>query len=115
MRGRRLFFDQPRAINSPVMSFRKAMLLAFAFLPASHTFAQSSDCLHRTLLVGVTDRNGAPVEGLTASDFRAEFRVKPVRILSVANDDRPHRIVSLLAATATTLYLHHAYLHLQQP
>lgn len=83
------------------MSFRKAMLLAFAFLPASHTFAQSSDCLHRTLLVGVTDRNGAPVEGLTASDFRAEFRGKPVRILSVAKDDRPHRIVILLDASGS--------------
>src|SRR5437879_5445827 len=96
MRSRRLFFGEPCAINSPVMSFRQRLLVAFAFLPASHAFAQSGDCLHWTVPVTIVNRNGALVEGLTASDFRAGLRGKPVRILSVAKDDRPHRIVILL-------------------
>jgi len=83
------------------MSFRKVILLAFALLLTPHAIAQSDSCLRRTMPVSVVDRNGAPVEGLTASDFRAEFQGKQVKILSVARDDRQHRIVILLDASGS--------------
>src|SRR3990167_3518790 len=50
----------------------------------------------RTLAVNVLDEQGNQVSGLTASNFRAEFRGQPVKILSATLDTRPRRIVILL-------------------
>jgi hypothetical protein len=69
------------------------MVLLLLHAPAH---AQSDPCLRRTITVSVLDKNGEPITGLTAADFRAEFRGKPVRILSVAPRMRPVRIVVIL-------------------
>lgn len=42
------------------------------------------------------DKNGEPITGLTAADFRAEFRGKPVKILQVKMRSRPTRVVVVL-------------------
>lgn len=70
----------------------------FLAVPA---LAQSDSCLHRTVSVTAVDRNGAPILDLRPADFRAEYRRKPVRILSVVPDNRPHRIVILLDASGS--------------
>ena len=53
-------------------------------------------CTRRTIAVSVTDKNGEPVTGLTAADFRGEFRGQPVQILSVTTRIFPMRIVVVL-------------------
>jgi len=62
---------------------------------------ERNDCSHRTLTVHVKDLQGKPVPGLAAGDFEAQFRGKPVKILSAAPDTRPHRVVILLDASAS--------------
>ncbi len=48
------------------------------------------------MVVSVLDRQGKPVAGLTAADFRGEFRGQPVQILSAVFDTSAPRIVVLL-------------------
>jgi hypothetical protein len=62
---------------------------------------ERNDCSHRTLTVHVKDLRGRPVPGLAAGDFEAQFRGKPVKILSATPDTRPHRVVILLDASAS--------------
>ena len=57
--------------------------------------------LRRTLAVNVLDQQGNLVRGLTASDFRGEFRGQPVKIVSATPDTNPRRIVVLLDASAS--------------
>src|SRR3972149_2012270 len=73
------------------------LLLVGAALEA---LAQACTCeggpLRRTLAVNVLDEQGNQVSGLTAANFRAEFRGQPVKILSAALDTQPRRIVLLV-------------------
>ena len=73
------------------------LLLVGAALEA---LAQACTCeggpRRRTLAVNVLDEQGNQVSGLTAANFRAEFRGQPVEILSAALDTQPRRIVLLL-------------------
>src|SRR3972149_226841 len=50
----------------------------------------------RTLAVNVLDEQGNQVSGVTAANFRAEFRGPPGKILSAALGTQPRRIVLLL-------------------
>lgn len=52
--------------------------------------------LRRTVAVSVLDREGNQVPGLTAANFRGEFRGQPVKILSATLDTGPRRILLLL-------------------
>ncbi len=66
--------------------------------------AQESPCLHRTVIANVVDAQGNSVPGLTASDFQAKFRGKPVKIVSYAPAQHPPRILILLDTGRTMLY-----------
>lgn len=71
-----------------------AATLAASIAPCSRAQeAQSPSCTRRTIAVTVLDKNGEPITGLTAADFRAESRGKPVRILSLTPRARPAHIV----------------------
>ncbi len=50
----------------------------------------------RTIAVSVLDKDGKAVHGLTAENFRGEFRGQPVRILSATEDSSPRRIYLLV-------------------
>jgi len=63
--------------------------------------AQVGTCTHRILPVTVQDEKGRPVTGLAAADFEGKFRGLPVKLLSIAPDQRPHRIVILLDASGS--------------
>ena len=89
------------------MSWRGAVLVAAGLGVAAllALSAQEPPCspaaagARRTVVVNVVDKNGEQVWGLTAGDFRGEFRGQPVKILSVAVDPPPHRVVILLDAS----------------
>jgi len=70
------------------------VLWAVSALPA-----QEVPCSTRTVLATVIDREGNPVRGLTAADFRGEFRGHAVQIVSATFDTHPRRIVILLDAS----------------
>lgn len=76
-------------------------LLGWAALLQPPALSQEATCLRRTLPLTVADSQGVPIEGLGATDFEARFRAGPVKILSIVPDDRPHRIVILVDASAT--------------
>ncbi len=79
------------------------VLAGSSFCPRASLNAQQGQeppCATRTVLVGVINRDGSPVEGLEAANFRAGF---PVQILSVAHESRPRRIVILLDASGSML------------
>src|SRR3990167_9413094 len=84
------------------MRLRRLLLLALALLLASVALdARAQACaadnpLRRTLPVNVLDQQGNLVRGLTAADFRAEFRGHPVKILSLTRTTGSRRIVILL-------------------
>jgi hypothetical protein len=72
------------------------VLIPALILPAR---AQENPCERRTLPVSVVTKQGDPVDGLTAADFRGKFRGKPVQILSAEPDQRHRRIVIMVDAS----------------
>ena len=93
------------AITTPIMFRARFTLSWFAssFLLVAPLAAQETSCLHRTLTVNVFDSQGHVVRGLDPSDFEAKFRGKPVSVLSITPDSRPHRIAVLLDISGTVL------------
>jgi hypothetical protein len=77
--------------------------LVSSFLIVAPIAAQDVSCLHRTLTLNVFDTQGRVIRGLDPSDFEAKFRGKPVSVLSVTPDSRPHRIAVLLDTSGTVL------------
>lgn len=83
---------------------RKLILLLVVFLLfswASPLHPQEAPCTTRTVIASVFDKQGNPVPGLTARNFRGKFRGKLVEILSATLDTRPRRIVLLLDASGS--------------
>lgn len=65
--------------------------------------AQELPCSQRTILATVIDREGNPVRGLSAADFRGEFRGHAVQIISATLDTRPRRMVIVLDASGSMI------------
>src|SRR5271157_1901778 len=63
--------------------------------------AQEADCLHPAVAVSVIDAHAALVPDLTAGDFEARVQGKPVKVVSVIPDSRPHRIVLIVDTTGS--------------
>jgi acyl-CoA synthetase (NDP forming) len=63
--------------------------------------AQEPPCSQRTVLATVIDKPGNPVRGLSAANFRGEFRGHTVQIISATLDTRPRRIVLLVDASGS--------------
>jgi hypothetical protein len=83
------------------MRFRPASLLLamLLWLPAH---AQSvSQPERRTIAVSALDKDGKTVTGLTAADFRGDFRGQPVKILSAELDTNPRRIALVVDMSAS--------------
>jgi hypothetical protein len=51
----------------------------------------------------VLDPAGRPIQNLTAGDFQAKLRGKPVEILGMSKNTRPRRVVILLDASSSML------------
>ena len=57
---------------------------------------QQADCQRRALPVALRDKLNLPIQDISASDFEAKVRGESVKILSLAPDPRPHRLVLIL-------------------
>jgi VWA domain-containing protein len=78
-----------------------ASLLALGF--ACPAYTQEESCQHRILPLSLYDSSGRTIRGLRPSDFEAKYRKEPVKIISVAPDNRPHRVVILLDASGSMI------------
>lgn len=76
------------------------LLVVFSSLPLSAQ-AQTVAPERRTVAVSVLDKDGKAVHGLTAENFRGEFRGQPVRILSATEDSSPRRILVVVDVSAS--------------
>ena len=58
--------------------------------------AQETNCERRLLQIALRDQQDLPIQNISATDFEARVHGKPIKILSLAPDPRPHRIVLIL-------------------
>ncbi len=89
------------------MKRRFLYLLTTCLLAGVCARAEPSTCgsNHRVVPVNVLDKEGNQVWGLTAADFRAEFRGQPVQMVSVEKDTKPRRVIILLDASGSMMTL----------
>jgi Mg-chelatase subunit ChlD len=58
--------------------------------------AQELDCQRRALPVALRDAQNLLIQSVSVADFEGKVHGKPVKILSLAPDPRPHRLVLIL-------------------
>lgn len=63
--------------------------------------AQDSSCLRRALPIALRDEQNLSIQNVSVADFEARVHGKPIKILSLAPDPRPHRLVLILDASAS--------------
>jgi hypothetical protein len=80
------------------MRFSKTLLcsLCVLLLTVPSIAQQPSDCLQRTLLVGVANDQGSVPRDLVSENFRVAYRGRPVSPLRIAYTEGPRRVVVLL-------------------
>jgi von Willebrand factor type A domain len=85
------------------MPFPKLFLAVFALCAILQVLsaAQQDPCLHRILPLTVGDFQGIRIEVLRVEDLEAKLQGGPAKILSIAPDNRVHRIVILVDVSGT--------------
>lgn len=78
------------------LRFALAMVVSASLMIAPSAAAQATSCPTRTVPVVVLNAEGIPVTGLSASDFRGEYRGRPLRVTSATFMSAPHRIAVVL-------------------
>lgn len=68
--------------------------------------SQEDACLRRTIELSLVNSKGQIINDLNPSEFAAIYRGKPVRILSIAQDHGPRRVVILLDASGSMTPVH---------
>src|ERR1700719_2765043 len=63
--------------------------------------AQDSSCLRRALPVALRDEQNLPIQNISVADLEARVHGQPIKILSLAPDPRPHRLVLILDASGS--------------
>jgi VWA domain-containing protein len=63
--------------------------------------SQESPCTNRKLPVFFRDAQNLPLQNISVSDLEGKVHGKPVKILSLAPDVRPHRIILILDASGS--------------
>jgi hypothetical protein len=71
------------------------LLIEILILPAG-LLAQNDACTNRTIAASVITQDGKPITDLSAADFRAELRGKPIPVSSATYDNGPRRVLILL-------------------
>src|SRR6266436_1172143 len=75
---------------------RTAVGLLFLASCAPPAATQEFSCQHRTVPVSFRDAQNLPILQVTVADLEAKAHGKPLKILSLAPDVRPHRLVLIL-------------------
>src|SRR5215472_13451166 len=74
--------------------------LAFSLFLANTAIAQDQSCTIRKLPVSFRDARSLPIQ-VPVADLEAKVHGKPAKILSLAPDPRPHRLVVILDASGS--------------
>jgi von Willebrand factor type A domain len=82
---------------------RMALIFAAVLIAAGQLLAQSESCVRRSIPVNVMTDRGQMVTGLTEKNFSASMHHQPVKILSVAPDEAPRRVVIVLDASGSMI------------
>jgi hypothetical protein len=82
---------------------RLTLLLLTISIQPGPLRAQTDRCLRRVITVSASDKQGQIIRGLSASDFQANFKGKPIKILSVAHNDKPVRVLIVLDRSRSML------------
>src|SRR5262249_31005846 len=75
------------------ISFVSLLVLTLCNRPVR---SQEPPCTTRKLPVSFRDAQNLPLQDVSILDLEAKIRGKPVKILSLASDPRPHRLVLIL-------------------
>jgi Mg-chelatase subunit ChlD len=85
-----------------VRSFGKCIVRFLILTLCTRTIAaQDSSCLRRALPVALRDEQNLPIQNVSVADLEARVHGKPIKILSIAPDPRPHRLVLILDASGS--------------
>jgi Mg-chelatase subunit ChlD len=85
-----------------VNSFEKCVVCFSIFtLCTTAIAAQDSSCLRRKLPIALRDEQNFPIQNVSVADLQARVHGEPVKILSLAPDPRPHRLVLILDASGS--------------
>jgi Mg-chelatase subunit ChlD len=84
------------------MTLRAAVALAVAATAGSGRSLTAEEVELRAIVVSVTDDSGKSPTGLSATDFRGEFRGRPVEIVSTSVDGSPRRIAVVVDASGSS-------------
>lgn len=76
---------------------------AVGFLWAIPSAAQDISCAQRTVSLNIIDAQRRLIRLSDSSYFQGKFAGKPVKIVSIKPDERPHRIVILLDSSGSML------------
>lgn len=80
-----------------VSHFRRCLVSVLTLvLFARGAKAQEINCQRRILPVALRDKLNLPIQSISAADFEGRVHGKPIKILSLAPDPRPHRLVLIL-------------------
>jgi len=80
------------AVQTTSFSALSVLLL----LCGSTLTAQEAPCQKRVLPVSFRDAENLPMQNVSVGDLEARVHGKPVKIISLASDTRPHRLVLIL-------------------
>ena len=92
---------QQCAISSAMVPRRLPALAALSLAISFSALAQEKACQHRILPVALRDSQNLPVPNISPADLDAKVHGKSVKILSLAPDSRPHRLVLILDASGS--------------
>lgn len=75
--------------------------LAVGMLCVQPLRSQEPPCTIRKLPVSFRDAKNLPLQNISVTDLEAKMHGKPVKILSISPDPRPHRLVLILDASGS--------------
>ena len=85
-----------------IRSFGKCIVRFLILTLCARTIAaQDPSCLRRVVPVALRDEQNLPIQNVSISDLEARVHGEPVKILALAPDPRPHRLVLILDASGS--------------
>lgn len=77
------------------------VLMALLLVFSGPARAQENECRQRIVPIHVSTRDGVAPPELTNARFQATYANKPVRVIAVGEEQKPHRLIVLLDASGS--------------